>query len=192
MKIFKRYTILFFTVIVCFFGCATNKDITTYKVIGLRTVLSPIENPNNFFFGSVYEEFSPTNILDGRESYDSLEEMLNSEHKLREGNFVEIASYSVNKKENDLYDFDILTMVSNTPKFGRYSFLDKNEIEAKTKKIRDENILTESSKYFVLGSEISKGEFDGISKYVLKSNKIIFDIIYLVDGNYIYVCLEGK
>lgn len=181
-----------FVLTICFFGCATNKDITTYKVIGLRTVLSPIENPNNFFFGSVYEEFSPTNILDGRESYDSLEEMLNSEHKLREGNFVEIASYSVNKKENDLYDFDILTMVSNTPKFGRYSFLDKNEIEAKTKKIRDENILTESSKYFVLGSEISKEEFDGISKYVLKSNKIIFEIIYLVDGNYIYVCLEGK
>ena len=83
-------------------------------------------------------------------------------------------------------------MVSNTSKYGRYSFLDKNEIEAKTKKIRDENILTESSKYFVLGSEISKEEFDGISKYVLKSNKIIFEIIYLVDGNYIYVCLEGK
>ena len=181
-----------FALAICFFGCASNK-ITTYEVIGLRTVLTPIENPNNFFIGSSYEDFSPTKILDGKKFYDSFEQMLDSNFKPEEGsNFVEIVSYTVDKKDDDLYDFDILTKGSKTPKFGSYSFLDKNEIEAKTKIVKDENRLTDSSKYLVLGSEISKSEFDEISKYVLKSNKTIFEIIYLVDGNYIYVCLEGK
>lgn len=185
--------VFLFVLTVCFLGCSSNKEITTYEVIGLRTVLSPIENPDNFFMGSVYDDFSPTKILDGQKSYDLFEQMMINEDELENGsNIVEVVSYSVNKNEDDLYDFDILTMASKISKSGKYTFLNEKEIEAKTKEIRDEKILTESSKYLVLGSEISKTEFDEMSKHVLKSNKIIFEIIYLVDGNYIYVCLEGK
>lgn len=193
MKFFKKCTVFLFVLTVCFLGCSSNKEITTYEVIGLRTVLSPIENPDNFFMGSVYDDFSPTKILDGQKSYDLFEQMMINEDELENGsNIVEVVSYSVNKNEDDLYDFDILTMASKISKSGKYTFLNEKEIEAKTKEIRDEKILTESSKYLVLGSEISKTEFDEMSKHVLKSNKIIFEIIYLVDGNYIYVCLEGK
>ena len=138
-----------FILTVCFLGCSTNKTISSYEVIGLKT-LAPIKNPDNFFAGAKYEDFSPLNILDGEESYDLFEQRMNSEYENvleNTSNFIEIANYSVNKTEGDLYDFDILTMASKISKFGKYTFLDNNEIEVKTKKIKDENILTESSKY---------------------------------------------